>query len=249
MNKVIGFGALAIGAYLLYEWYLSSQTAVAAGAAPVTPVTTPVTTTTLAPGSSAPVSTTTVATIPVDTTTLQSALVNAASVGYNSIMLGQGSGMQLNLNEWLYYYQQVTGAVVSPTQANAIASNLNIDPVNSLITVGDFIQGLQAMQTSGISGISGLGASGQPRLPGIRANVSSGQNIPYGVGVPGRPLSEGMGLVPANSRASYGFNAPMDNGMGRVYLSGFGTIGQGYGINETYAGDASFYEMVPKYVM
>lgn len=41
-------------------------------------------------------------------------------------------------------------------------------------------------------------------------------------------------------------------GLGRVYLSGMGSlgmIGAGYGINETFGGDASRYEMARKYVM
>lgn len=38
-------------------------------------------------------------------------------------------------------------------------------------------------------------------------------------------------------------------GMGRVYLSGMGTIGQGYNINEQKMGDASNYELATKLLM
>ena len=38
-------------------------------------------------------------------------------------------------------------------------------------------------------------------------------------------------------------------GLGRVYLSGMGTIGQGYNINEQTGGDASRYEQAAKFNM
>lgn len=54
---------------------------------------------------------------------------------------------------------------------------------------------------------------------------------------------------PAGLFSSLGLGRVYLSGMGQNGMSGLGTIGQGYNINEQHAGDASRYEQAAKFTM
>lgn len=251
MNKALGFIIFGVAGYLIYEWWKSQQSplaAVASGTAiPVTLPTTP-----SAQPMSAP-ATPPVAIIP--TATLRANLITAANSGYNAtVQGGTASGMSpdsimLSISEWAYWYHQLTGQFDENTstggsESSQIASFLGVDYLKVPITVDQFISGLKQVGLAGLRGLGYLADDNPVRGMSIAPrSVNTGignQHLPYEMAYAGH----GIGL---EGFEGAGRGVPM--GLGRSYNSGFGMLGQGYGINETLDGDASRYEMASKWVM
>lgn len=75
--------------------------------------------------------------------------------------------------------------------------------------------------------------------------MSLGKMALYGIGA--YLLYEYLKLNNPTVLTSIGLSG--SSGMGRVYLSGMRTIGQGYNINSQTGGDASHYEKATKFLM
>lgn len=135
------------------SWFGGSTTAIPPQSLPIT---TPASSTT--PASTTPASAGSPAPAPLAPVS-RAALIAAAG----------GPAATLTVDQWLYYYQQITGAQVTGGQASLILGATNQTSANrgALITVDQF---LAALPTAGLSGFSGA----VPRL----ARASWGAKTP-----------------------------------------------------------------------
>jgi len=266
MGSIVGIAAIGIGGYLLWQWLTSSTSTAATPIAAATPVST-VPTSTSSNVAVVPTSTTSNAVSPTAAVATPAVVIPQAAPSNGMVnppvgsvtplysILEQTAGVApdtlMTADQWSYYYQQLRGIVISPSQYQVILNNLNNQfPGNnitnsSMMTATEFVQGLTTV------GLSGMGRTATQTLNPVAGNQATVQNAPYGSSpVPGRPFREQHPV----------FGSPMGmpvitgNGMGRTYLSGYagrgmGIIGQGYGINETTFGNATKYELATKYVM
>jgi hypothetical protein len=188
-GEVLKWGAIAVGAYLLWQYFTSSSASAAPAAAPAsggTPAT-PITLQSLiaaieAAGTTAaatPPATGTVVAVPTtfapvaNETALASALIDTAG-GVNS----------LNVDQWNYYAYQLGSTVLTPTQSAAVATAAGGD---NPMSVDAYIAARTAAGVPlSITGIAGLGAAPLP-VPLM---------FTYGAG--GRPVL----LIPGTGRAA-----------------------------------------------
>lgn len=196
-GNIIKIGLIAGGAYLGYnylvqsgmwaQWFgggVSPQPAPggSGGAIPFAPIqntTTPASTTT---GPPAPVGTAP-APVPLPVTpTIQQQLANR----------GAAAGGLLNVDQWVYYYQQITGKILSGEQVGGIlaATGQSGSSREKRIPVGDFLAALP------MAGLSGLGLDPRRRLAGGR--VPKVLTIPAAAAIARAQLARRGARLPAN---------------------------------------------------
>ncbi len=232
IGSIIGYAALAIGAYLLYDWWTTPVTA-ATTATPVTAATTATVVSTV-PTTSSPNITTPTVVIPQSSSTVQVNTDPTVQALTLVQLLEQTANVvadtPMTADQWSYYYQQLRGITINSDQYSTIINNLNNQfPGNgitgsSVMTATEFAQGLTSV------GLTGLGNTATTRLNPSMSNQASVQNAPYGSSHPGRPFKESHPAMTPSGR-------------------GLGIIGQGYGINKTIYGNATKYELATKYLM
>lgn len=183
MGSILTIALVGVGAYLVYEWYVSSQQATAAAGSTLPPATPGTTTTMNQSGTPTSVSTAPPTTPPAAapiSNTMQTLAANMTS------MLGQATG---SADQWDYEFQKVMGAPIDQKYG------LNFDAVygamvngarnnGALITAMMFLQLAATANGGSLPGLSGFGAisvlARGPALP-TRNNMifSNHHPLPY----------------------------------------------------------------------
>jgi hypothetical protein len=239
MGSIVGIAALGIGAYLLYEWWISAastNTTASTSTATATPVVTSAVPTSTSPNTavvatsptSNAVSTTVASPTPVPVVIPQAAppyiQTSSDPVVQQALtlvqILEQTAGVNANTamtsDQWSYYYQQLRGVIISPQQYSVIIQNLNNQfpgnaiTGNSMMTATEFVQGLTSV------GLTGLSNTATNKLNPSISNQAAVQNAPYGSHAPGRPFRETQPVMRPSGHGMAGFG-----GLGRTYMSGY----------------------------
>lgn len=152
-GDILKFGLLAVGGYLLYNWWTSSQAVAAANppTAPVTPVPLPV--------ASSPAASSGVPSIPVSPTPLPPVTLPGPSLQPLSAALQSAAGAgstTLNADQWSYYFTSLNGAALSPAQFSAAFPGLTATNRGSY-TAQQFVA---ALAGAGLTAPAGYGLNG-----------------------------------------------------------------------------------------
>jgi hypothetical protein len=160
-GDIIKYGLLAVGGYLLWNWWTSQPaTTTPAVSTSVSPTATPVqaVSSTVPPVPLVPVQAATPASAPVTSGSLSAALISAA-----------GSSSQLNADGWSYYLTQLSGVALTPQQFSNAFPSLTATNRGPTMTAQQFVQALAA---AGLSAPAGYGLNGLGQLAPRRVIVA-----------------------------------------------------------------------------
>lgn len=171
MGEILKWGLIIGGAYYLYQAYVNSQAASAVAAAPVTGAVTPVATTTTTATTAPTFSLQNLITAIQDSLNSGGGAVTTAPVGAPpalpapvanesqtaSALIDAAGGLNsFNVDQWNYYWGQLGGTVLTPTQSAAVATAAGGDnpmDVDAYISA----RGAAGLPIT-LPGLSGLGA-------------------------------------------------------------------------------------------
>ena len=191
-SNIVGFVLLGVGAYLLYKWWTTPAAGATATTGTGAPLSIPgtnapgVNTTVSNPVQPTTTTTGTVATQPPPTITSDVANKMYAALNMTPIQTN-GQPTVLNMDQWLWAYQNVTGVSISPSVASTMDATLQGQGMSrttpiSLVAFGivlfGSIQGMHGIDGLGLGRVyaSGYGGIGYGGMVGLGA-IGQGYNI------------------------------------------------------------------------